>query len=358
MSAREHSTLPLGALLVGSVPLADATTVFRMASATLGGHLRRLPDGETGERSIWIAWQHKVFESHPAFELEPPPAGQYAPLPRFRLRDGVDPGSVQLNRLGYAAAARASFEVFSGLKEDGGIPRDVRFQVSLPTPLAPVSQFVSHSDKPLVEPAYEAAMTRDVKEIADSIPHDELAIQWDVAVEMGMWEGLGGPFFETWFDDTQESIVERITRMAAAVPEDVELGFHLCYGDFGHEHFVQPRDAGNLVEIANAISTSVRRSIQWVHMPVPRDRDDDAYFAPLGDLHLHPETELYLGLVHFTDAAPGTRRRVAAAQRVVSEFGVATECGFGRRSPQTVEPLLRIHAEVAAPVRPTTESNR
>jgi hypothetical protein len=29
---------------------------------------------------------------------------------------------------------------------------------------------------------------------------------------------------------------------------------------------------------------------------------------------------------------------------------VATECGFGRRPPETVPDLLRIHAAVAAPV--------
>jgi hypothetical protein len=35
----------------------------------------------------------------------------------------------------------------------------------------------------------------------------------------------------------------------------------------------------------------------------------------------------------------------------VGRFGVATECGFGRRPPESIEPLMRLHAEVAAPVR-------
>ena len=71
--------------------------------------------------------------------------------------------------------------------------------------------------------------------------------------------------------------------------------------------------------------------------------------TPLRDLRLHPETELYLGLVHATDGAEGTRRRIATAQRVVAEFGVATECGMGRRPPETIPALLRTHAEVAGP---------
>jgi len=98
------------------------------------------------------------------------------------------------------------------------------------------------------------------------------------------------------------------------------------------------------------VSAVSRRAIAWVHMPVPRERTDDAYFAPLRRLRLHPETELYLGLVHHTDGVEGTQRRIDAAQRAVSSFGVATECGFGRRPPETVPDLLRIHREVSAPV--------
>jgi len=347
----ENQPEPAGALLVGSVPLSDPAEVFTTASAILGRHLQRIPDGEIGVRTIWIAWQHKIFENHPAFELEPPPPGQYAPLPRFRLRDEARGHDLVFPALGYAEAAKSSYGDFSRLKSDGVVPAFMRFQVSLPTPLAPVSQFVSHDDKASVEPAYEAAMVRELDEILGTVPHDQLAIQWDIAVEMGIWEDLGGAFFAPWFDEVKPAMVERIARVSQPIPTAVETGFHLCYGDFGHEHFMQPMDAGNLVEAANAISAAVTRPIAWLHIPVPRDRDDDAYFAPLGNLTLHPETRLYLGLVHSTDGIEGTRRRIAAAERVVADFGVATECGFGRRPPETIAPLMRIHAEVAAPLR-------
>jgi hypothetical protein len=56
---------------------------------------------------------------------------------------------------------------------------------------------------------------------------------------------------------------------------------------------------------------------------------------------------LSLGLVHFTDGAAGTRKRLAVAERHVKAFSVATECGFGRRDPKTIPELLRIHAEIA-----------
>jgi hypothetical protein len=82
-------------------------------------------------------------------------------------------------------------------------------------------------------------------------------------------------------------------------------------------------------------------------MPVPRDRSDDAYFAPLKNLRLKSETELSLGLVHHTDGVAGTRKRLAAAEKLIKNFSLATECGFGRRRPETIPELLRIHAEVA-----------
>ena len=41
-----------------------------------------------------------------------------------------------------------------------------------------------------------------------------------------------------------------------------------------------------------------------------------------------------------------------AARRFVAGFGVATECGWGRRPPATIPELLRIHHAASAPLRP------
>jgi hypothetical protein len=101
-----------------------------------------------------------------------------------------------------------------------------------------------------------------------------LAIQWDVAVEFGILEGA----MPGTFDEAMKRVVERLVRLGSRVPEDVELGYHLCYGDAGHKHFVEPEDASKLVDVANAVSAGVKREINWIHMPVLRNRTDDAYF--------------------------------------------------------------------------------
>ncbi len=82
-------------------------------------------------------------------------------------------------------------------------------------------------------------------------------------------------------------------------------------------------------------------------MPVPVDRSDAAYFAPLRNLRLRPETKLSLGLIHDQDGVWGAAKRIASAEQFVHDFSIATECGFGRRAPETIPGLLRLHAELA-----------
>ena len=84
-----------------------------------------------------------------------------------------------------------------------------------------------------------------------------------------------------------------------------------------------------------------------VYVQVPTEHHDDVYFAPVADLRLKSGCELFLGLVHMTGGIVGTRRRIAAAEKVVRNFGIATECGFGRLPADTIPDLFRRHAEVA-----------
>ncbi|MEP6952553.1 MAG: class I SAM-dependent methyltransferase [Solirubrobacteraceae bacterium] len=340
------ASLPVGVHLVGSVPLDSNGEVFRRVSKALGDRLRRIPDGETGPRSDWILWQYPVFSSRPQFEVGPPGADSYRRLPKLRLRDGERAEDVRFGALGYADTALASYREFARLKRDGMVPGHCRFQLCLPTPLAPISAFVDPEHQAALEPVYEARMLAELAQILAIVPHDQLALQWDARLEFAMLEGIAAP----WFTEVRAGVLERLLRLSRAVPHDVELGFHLCYGDEAHGHFVEPGDSRKLVEVANALSASLDRPLNWIHMPVPHGRHDDAYFAPMRDLSLHPETELYLGLVHMGDGADGARRRIAAARRHVRGFGAATDCGWGRGGAAAVDGLLALHRELSAPV--------
>ncbi|MCK6556143.1 hypothetical protein L6Q96_16430 [Candidatus Binatia bacterium] len=333
-----------GVHLVGSVPLRDAEDVFRTASALLGPRLQRVSDGETGLRADWIHWQAANFLQHPLLEAATPEdAATYSAGAFVKLRSGAAAADLKFPELGYARVAAESFAHLSRLKRMGVVPPGLRFQVSLPTPLAPVTWFVAPVDQAAVEPAYEKALLAEIDALAATIPPDELAVQWDVAVEFALLEGLRSPHFR----DIEAGIVERLIRIGNHVPGGVELGYHLCYGDAGHKHFKEPEDSGKLVRIANAISAGVRRPIDWIHLPVPRPRTDADYFAPLTGRRLQSHTTLYLGLVHLTDGIAGAEKRIRAAQSFVPAFGIGTECGMGRRPPDTIPDLLRLHAEIA-----------
>ena len=346
------------AQLVGSVPLDSAEAVFRAVAGQLGARVRRIPDGETGDRTGWVGFQIPMLAEHESFEIVPPAEpdaresdldkvaraeGEDYTLPVFALRPGVQAQALRFGDLGYARSAIASYETFARLKDAGVIGPDTRFQVSLPTPLALLLLFVSSRDQLRVEPAYKAALLRELDQIGTAIPAGELAVQWDVAPEFALLEGA----LESVFDDAESELTARIIELGNAVPASVQLGFHLCYGDFGHQHFVQPRDMSVLAALTGQIIAGLRRPLDWVHMPVPRDRDDDAYFAPLHRLRLPADTELFLGLIHATDGMDGARRRIAAAQRWAPPFGVATECGLGRRPPESIPALLGLHRAAA-----------
>ena len=64
--------------------------------------------------------------------------------------------------------------------------------------------------------------------------------------------------------------------------------------------------------------------------------------APLAALRLPEDCDLHLGVIHHDDR-DGDRRRIAAASRTVSDFGIATECGWGRSNPARAPGLLDSH---------------
>jgi hypothetical protein len=349
-------TTPRGALLTGSVNYDDAEKTMRTVAEILGAHVARIPDGEVGKRFHWIMFQPDVLGQADGIERvgeEPIPFGAGLDARPLRLADGVDPAELELPPLGYADAARQSYALFARLREEGAIPAGTRFQVSLPTPVAVVSSFFTGEDRIAIEPVYADALLGELEQILAHIPHEDLAIQWDVASEMGILEGASGygaPMQGWWTGGVLEGIVARLAALVDAVPADVEVGMHLCYGDAGEKHFVEPADTAHLVRVANAVVAASGRELSWLHLPVPITRDDEAYFAPLAELVDVPE--LYLGLVHREDGAEGARSRIAAASAVLTrEFGVATECGIGRAPAGTTEGILRTHAEIADPRR-------
>lgn len=332
--------MPRPVHLVGSVPLQNCEAVMTSCCSILGDSLARVPDGETGIRSNWINWQRNILGSHPAIQLTGDAKNAETTMPRFSVKDDFNE-EIVFTELGYLAAALDSYQKYKNLREQGLIGTQ-RFQVSLPTPLAAIACYVDEASQEIIYPAYMTCLLNETQRIIESIPNEDLAIQWDVAIEFAVLEGL----FPVWFERPLETIATQLTELAELIPTNVETGFHFCYGDSGNKHFKEPEDMQLLVTLANRISRQVKRSIEWIHMPVPLDRSDSDYFRPLQNLDQSKLLQVFLGLLHEQDGIDGAKKRMAAADAFIADYGIATECGLGRRKPEIVTQLLELHAAI------------
>ena len=354
-------------LLVGSIPGSDAEDAMRVCAQGIGDHLPCIPDGETGFRKIWINFlASQTYDGNPALHTlnRPSPVDSSDPnewrapdegwVPRgyddhwqFRIKDGAN---LQFSELGYAKEARLSYASFTQLKAEGLLGPEVRFMVAMPLAESATRPFTASADDfPVMMAAYEEAAAREIESMLNDIPAGELVIQWDICMEVlaiecddsheGIfpWRPVAKPF---------DRYLQAVTRAAGFVPDEVAMGLHLCYGDLGHRHLIEPPDLSNCVSMANAAHAAITRPIDFYHVPVPKDRADDAYFEALSGLEIG-DGRLYIGLVHHTDGIEGSLARLDVAKRHARNFGVATECGFGRRPRDTIAHLLEIHRAVA-----------
>ena len=339
----------------GSVNLPDAETVMREISSRIPTGVRRITDGETGDRNYWISFQTRKFEQMPEFEMVASGRAYEteadAPdMPQLRLAEGASAETIDWPNLGYADEYTKSFAIFDQLQEQRTVPTGIRMQLQYPTPLASIAATFAPADLPAVAPAYEQALFADLDTLLDRLPHERIAVQWDIAVEMGALEGAMGTTMP------MEQIAPGIVRCLERVPADVPVGLHLCYGDYGHQHWKQPESLRMQVDLVNAVTSAIQRRLDFVSFTVPQDRDDSAYFEPLTGLRTGADTELNFALVpyHPADQAPGTTARqieridtaLVAAARGARDWGICTECGMGRVDAADVPELLDLHSTI------------
>jgi hypothetical protein len=330
--------------LVGGVPL-EAQTVFELAGASFGSLAKRLPDGE--KKRGWLRPQAPIIGRAAGMIAGGEARYLHMTNQRYRPAPGQDLDAIDFGPLGYLAAARESHAIFAAARAAGKIAPGTRFQISVPTAFGVMGHCIDLDAVRDVWPAYERQLFAEINAIAHEIPPEDLAVQWDIAVEIT--QSLDNPD-GSMHDYGMDELAAATARALDCLPDTIEGGIHLCYGDAGEDkHYINPRDMGVMVAFHNAIAAQTRHAIAWVHMPVPKEHDDSAYFAPLADLRLGKETELMLGLVHRLDGIDGAKRKVAAARKFAPVFGVGTECGMGRYfAPETIAEVFALHRQVAA----------
>ncbi|UGS33888.1 hypothetical protein DSM104329_00253 [Capillimicrobium parvum] len=342
----------VGVHLVGGMKAADSETAMRLAARILSGHLYALPDGETGERNQWIAWQLDKLTGiegieHAGTKTMPAPENRaYAEMPALAVDASVT--ELPARSLGYADAAEESYAIFRRLREEGAVPPDVKFQVAVPTPYATVVAWVHEQDQERFFPVYAKAIAEEVKAIGRVVPANDLLLQFDVTLEVGV---LTGAFVAAGRMGTMEFITGALRDALDAAP-GVERGVHFCYGDLGHRHFTVPKDLSLCVQLGNAIADQ----IEFAHMPADRETGrSPGYYEPLRDLKVK---RLALGVIDFEGEEQRTRELIEAAAKGSGgmRFAAATECGMSkiderRAGAPSLEDLLALHARFAEPIR-------
>lgn len=351
-------------LMVGSIPFDTSEEVFRAVSESgIAEALPSIPDGEVGERLGWIVMlSYRLYHGHPDIETLQRPApvnGAASWFPRtaqdnwsFRLRPGVrelhfgDLGWC----LGYARDAINSYFVFRTLREKELLPKDIRFQVSLPLTFSGMgAMFRNPADWALMAPAYEEAMRAEIANIVAKIPPGDLAIQWDMAVELGMLEGAvwsDNPYWKQSGTDPMDLIAGTVERMSPAIPAEAMLGYHLCYGTLGGWPMRHGKDLSVQTKCVEMMLRRSGRAVDFVHLPII-DHAPEEYYAPLAELR-RGDTKVYLGVVHDIADREDYRRKLALAGRYLGDFGVAAPCGLGREAMGQVPQLLHDHATALA----------
>lgn len=214
---------------MGSVPFQDTSTVLETCSKAMPGRLKRIPDGETGSRNNFTFFQVPLFPESTWASLDP--NVNKPPKPKELTEEQVIKGMRLLDdqkgiKTGYDDAALQSYETFKRLKNEGLLPQGIKFQVCIATLGNVVGAFIDQAFQQKAEEVYEPALFRALRNIQDTIPHEELAIQLDLAVDMLYWVD---EWATPWWHD-KSYLVEYVARMANQVDSDVDLGFHFCYG--------------------------------------------------------------------------------------------------------------------------------
>ncbi|KAI9646796.1 hypothetical protein NHQ30_004795 [Ciborinia camelliae] len=265
---------------VGSICRPDTSTVFRVINTTFPTQLKRIPDGKPGNRGNFVLRQRGVYKG--VYKYPYLVRSLYFSLAKDPSSIPVSPKKILLMPIGYDEAVIDLYATFFRLRDSGVIPKGVRFRVSLPTPINVLHVSIEPAYQKALEPTYKRPLLKAIRRVQYEIPAEDLAIQWDVAVEFAFLEGIVSPPPHTSGNSllfqlimgSKDSVMNRVLDLANAVDPSVDLGFHFCCGDLGHQHFthLQPKEELGSRHRESSFSRSTTEKICQLALYVPAKR--------------------------------------------------------------------------------------
>jgi hypothetical protein len=361
--------MPAELFLPGSLPCETAEQSFKIFGGALGQWLAYMPDGEIGTRRYWIdGVAFRVFNGHPELETTKWPAPEYGveqwwPRGRhdefaFKVKRGVkqvrfgDPGW----RLGFARDAVASYALFRYMKKDDVIPQRVRFQVCMPPTYSSVRYFFPDEDVEKVAPGFTRALRAETEKIVEMIPNNDLAVQFDLAVENRLVDVALEEQGARAAAKVAAQVCEPLAEICEVLPKAVHLGYHTCFGTLSGWPSRQPPSLRGSVILANAAIAASGRKTEFVHIPT-LGRVDDDWFAPLKELKAGG-ARVYMGAIHHLHGAGGLPEQLKVMKRYLRDFGLGSPCGFGRSADRFDRLITDDGSKAANPIETILDDHR
>ncbi|MEV4380794.1 hypothetical protein [Streptosporangium sp. NPDC049644] len=316
------------ALLVGTLPGETAEEAMRGALERLGPHLRQLPDGETGDRRIWVVGLIMSLLGHPDLEVaREGDWSDYKHQRNYRVRrghrlrgDGLD--------LGYLRWYEINRPVFDKLVEG-----DLAFQVGVPGDLDMTMFTLGPTRIAGNRQPFREATVRDIAAIHAKSPSD-VVFQLEVPVET-VFVAKAGPLGGV----AAARLAAGLHRTVRDAPTGTRFGIHLCLGDLGHKALSRLSSTRPLVRLANAIADGwpSGRTLEYVHAPLAAGDEPPVtathFYQPLTGLRLPSTTRFVAGFLHENRTVDDQRRLLNTIEKAVGgTVDVAAACGLGRRS--------------------------
>src|SRR5262249_60013889 len=107
-------------------------------------------------------------------------------IPGLGLKPGAKPDPASF-KTGYADMAIASWGLFDRMQKAGAIPANVKFQISIPTPIAPTYNNMLPSDRPCLLPALTQHFIGGVARSGKTRTKHPSSLQWHARPAVQAW---------------------------------------------------------------------------------------------------------------------------------------------------------------------------
>ena len=334
--------LPLGAHLVGSVPLGSAEDVFR----TLAGAARRPAAAAAGRRDRAARRLDRLAVPRPQLATPSSRSPRRHPASTARCRRCALRRQARSRRASRGSATRTRRSPRTARSAGSSATACSRAAAASRSACRHRSRRSARSSRPTTRPrssrAYEAAMAREVEQILDGIPHDQLALQWDTNFEFGLLEGA----FPLWFArrEGRHARAAAADLAARAARRRARLPLLLRRRRAGAAARAGAIWGGSSRSRTSSRRASARRSTGCTcRCPIrstSRRRCASSGCRPRPSSTSEP----------YASGDARVEERLDGAHALAGEFGIATPCGWGRMAAAAVPDLLDAHARLSRPV--------